>query len=233
MKTCSHLIVVLLVLSVSCNTSCKKYDADKEPPVSVQSQYPEVILVFAIDLSGSFFDTLATKGKAYDFLLKVMDRYFVSSIGSNHRVVIAQLSGDKKRAPIWDGTPAELRKQFKGPEYFLGFLYQNRDTSGSRLHDGIADVCAHVLDNEGVRTGRTKCAVIVLSDMEDNLSGPGSEERLAQTFKELGKINAAVGMYYVTFELCPKWRQHLRESGVKHWVVEPSIVAQPEIPSIE
>src|SRR6185369_3515131 len=70
----------------------------------------EYVLTVVLDLSGSFRQLLDEK--AWAFLCQVIDRYFEDRIGHNDKLIIAQLSASE-RALLWQGTPLELRQEFK------------------------------------------------------------------------------------------------------------------------
>jgi len=201
--------------------------APDESVVSDGRDYDRVVVV-GIDLSGSFLDLMAEKGKAWEFLLRVIDRYLRGN--GNEKLILVQLSGNSD-ALIWDGTPSQLRKDFSDQEAFRRFLISKANTSASRLHDGITDALEYLTALPGI-TAKSKCALLVLSDMDDNHSAPDSERRLVQALTDFGKRGGSVGMYFVDQPFVSKWRTNLK-SSVKNSVVASRIEAQPPMPSVD
>ena len=208
------------------------YDSSRPVPEENElangREYERVVVV-GIDLSGSFLHLMADKGKAWEFLLRVIARYLRGN--GNEKLILVQLSGNTG-ALLWDGTPAQLRKDFPDQEAFRKHLLSKADPNASRLHDGITESLEYLTTLSGV-TPKTKCALLVLSDMDDNRSAPGSEQRLVQALSSFGKRGGAVGLYFVDQPFVNRWRANLGTAGVKHTVVEPSIVASPILPSFD
>ncbi len=189
----------------------------------------ERVVVIGIDLSGSFVDLMADKGQAWQFLLKVIDRYMRGN--GNEKLILVQLSGNSG-ALIWDGTPSQLRKDFPDQEAFRKHLLSKANPNASRLHDGITDALEYLNTLPGM-TAKTKRALLVLSDMDDNLSTLNSEQRLVQALVEFGKRGGVVGMYFVNHPLVARWRANLKTAGIRNHVVESHIVTAPALPSFD
>lgn len=227
-------LFALLALAIAAfSGGCTRHTEKDEPQVSLGREDAEYLIVIALDLSGSFADKMTRDGKGYEFTMRVNDNYFRNSIGTNNRIIIAQLSAANTRALLWDGTPVQMRQQFSTVADFHDFLLKKSHPGGSRLYDGIVDAFDYVLTDPSVAGGKTKCAMFVLSDFDDNQSGPKAEERLAQSLKDFAKTNGVVGFYFLDHFRVPTWRQHLREAGIKQWVCESEIVAYPPLPSFE
>jgi hypothetical protein len=202
--------------------------APEENMLSDGREYDRVVVV-GIDLSGSFLPLMADQAKAWGFLLQVLDRYLRGN--GNEKLILVQLSGNRA-ALLWDGTPAQLRKDFPDQEAFRKHLIAKADPNASRLHDGITEALEYLTTVSGL-TPKTRCGLLVLSDMDDNLSSPGSEQRLVQALAAFGKRGGAVGMYFVHQQLVNRWRANLKAAGVRHAVVESSIVAAPTLPTFD
>jgi hypothetical protein len=187
------------------------------------------LVVLGVDLSGSFLSLMADRGKAWEFLLKVLDRYMRGN--GNEKLILVQLSGNKS-ALLWDGTPAQLRKDFPDREAFRKHLLAKADPNASRLFDGVAEALEYAGALPGV-TAKTKRALIVLSDVEDNLSAAGAEQRLVGALRGFGQRGGAVGVYFVSHTLVPRWRANLQAAGVRHHAVESHIAASPTLPSFD
>jgi hypothetical protein len=212
---------------------CSPHVENDTPPVSLGREDADMLVVIGLDLSGSFADRMAEDGKGYEFTMRVADNYFRNSIGTNNRIVIAQLSGND-RALLWDGTPVQLRQSFPTAREFREFLRAKSVPAGSRIHDGVSDALDYVLSDPGVASGKTRCALFIASDFDDNApNSQQSEQKLAGMLKEFGKKNGVAGFYFLEQTRVPVWRKHLAQSGIKNWICESEIVAYPPLPTFE
>src|SRR5262249_18456628 len=75
----------------------------------------KMILVFDIDLSGSFNKLMADDGYAYSYIMDVLQKYSQSRVGTEDKLIIAQLSGTEHPL-LWEGKPSQLRKDFPSAE---------------------------------------------------------------------------------------------------------------------
>lgn len=226
-----RLVLGLMALAAAIPGGCTQYAETDTPRVDLNRPDGDVLLVVAIDLSGSFADLMAKDGKAYAFLTRAMDNYFRNAVGGDNRVVIAQLSAAGKEPLLWEGTPAQLRQDFGSAAAFRDFLLAKSHPAGSRIHDGVADAIGYALSDPGVAGGKTKAVLCVLSDFDDNAPEPErSERRLAQALGDFGRKGGVVGFFFVDLPRVAVWRRHLQESGVKRYVCESGIVARPPLP---
>ena len=89
----------------------------------------------------------------------------------------------------WRGADVRIirgfRKDFPDAETFRKHLQSKADANASRLHDGITEALEYLATLPGV-SAKTRRALLVLSDLEDNGSGPGSEQRLLRGLQEFG-----------------------------------------------
>lgn len=186
-----------------------------ESPFVDDREY-EIVVVVAIDLSGSYLPLLADQGRAWEFLQRVLDRYMRGN--GRQKLVIVQLSGNRD-VLIFDGTPDLLRREFPTPAEFKAFLHKRADPNGSRLTDGMTDAINYSLNIPGL-TPQSKVITLFLTDYEDNLSAPGGEGRLMQAIGSLGKRpGSAVGFYFVTTNLVEPLRGAVRATGIKNFAV--------------
>jgi hypothetical protein len=193
----------------------------------------ENVVVILLDMSGSYAARSGADGEAYGFALQVVDRYFRNSIGSNDRLVLAQISGTEKSL-LWEGTPIQLRQKFSTADEFHRFLQAKSSPHGSRVHSGAADALDYVLAFPGVANDTTRSAVFVLSDMLDNFpDSEQSKQRLLRSLAAYSQSGGAVGLYWVDSSLLAEWRANLRNAGIKNFVVESEIVADPALPTFE
>lgn len=225
--------VGMALLAVVLFNGCTKHTEQDNQQISLGREDADFMVLIAVDMSGSFADLMTRDGKGYEFTMRVADRYFRNSIGTNNRMIIAQLSG-ANRALLWDGTPVQLRQDFPSADEFRQFLLKKSHPAGSRIYDGIADAFDYVLSDTSVASGKTRTAVFVLSDFDDNFPDRAkSEQRVAESLKAFAKTNGVVGFYFLEHPRVPEWRDHLRKSGIKQWVCESEIVAYPPLPSFE
>lgn len=225
----------VFLASILALTGCTKHtDQDDATQITLGREDADTMVVIAVDLSGSFADRMTRDAKGYEFTMRVVDNYFRNSVGTKNRIVIAQLSAPGLQSLLWDGTPIELRRDFPTASDFCGFLQKKSHPAGSRIHDGVADAIDYVLSDAGVAKGKTRSALFVLSDFDDNIPGTmQSEQRLVKGLKAFGQKNGVVGFYFLEHGKVPTWRQHLQQSGIKNWVCESDIVAYPPLPSFE
>lgn len=231
-RLCSWLIFLASMLILM---GCTKHsEQDDATQITLGREDADTMIVIAVDLSGSFADRMTRDGKGYEFTMRVVDNYFRNSVGTKNRIIIVQLSAPDRQPLLWDGTPIELRRDFPSAVEFRDFLLKKSHPAGSRIHDGVADALDYVLSDAGVAKGKTRSALFVLSDFDDNAPNPmKSEQRLVQGLNAFGKKNGVVGFYFLEQPKVPIWRQHLQQSGVKNWVCESEIVASPPLPSFE
>lgn len=193
----------------------------------------EFVATIMLDLSGSFSELMTKDGKAYGFALRVVDRLFRERMGSSDKIIIGQLSGSDLPM-LWEGRPIDLRGAFPNSEAFGKFLASKANPGGSRIHDGIADAVDYLLNYPGIAEGKTRSALFVLSDMLDNAPEPEkSRDRLLKALTVYGQRDVAVGFYWVHHPLVLPWRTDLQNAGIRHFVVESQIVADPQLPKFE
>lgn len=195
----------------------------------------EYVLTIVIDLSGSFETLMAEDGKAYDFTLAVIDRYFRERLGMPDKLIIAQISASE-RALLWEGAPMELRREFATADDFRAFLQKNADPRGSLVYDAIANSLEYVLMEPSVRDGRAKAAFLVLSDMLDSFGDRAEQtsmKRMANAMREFGNRGGLIGLYFVDQRLVQFWRQYLHDVGIREFQVESEIVGNPTLPNFE
>lgn len=189
------------------------------------------LVVLVLDLSGSFEHKMQKDGIAYKFALDVVDQCFRDSIGSEDRLILSQISGSS--APIlWEGKPLDLRNQFKTPEEFWTFLKTKAVPNQSNVHDGIYRVVDYLMSRPGIANGRTKSAVLVLSDLLDN-GASSSFSQMRDTLKVYGSMNGVVGLYYVDQNMQKLWHNLLMQTAIRDFVVEGDFYGKPNLPTLE
>lgn len=200
---------------------------------SLPDQQNEFVLTLLLDLSGSYGTLMAEDGQASRFTLRLIDRYFRDRVGTSDKIIIGQLSGSDTPL-LFEGTPLELRRRFPSADAFGDFLVASSHPGGSRIHDGIADAIDYLLADSGVSSGKTQSAVLVLSDMLDNVANAeASKTRLLRSLTAYGQHNGSVGLYWVNQSQVIEWRSQLQNCGIQNHVVESEIVTNPPVPSFE
>lgn len=224
---------VLMACLVALSLGCQQRNPDES--AALTDQEAEHLLVVVIDLSGSYAQFMTEDGRAYQFLMRLIGRFFHDRIGSNDRIVISQISSPHlKQTLLWEGSPRAFAGEFQTAAGFRTFLLAHSDPNGSRVHDTIADAIEYVLDYPGVAEKRTKTAVIALTDMLDNAAEPEkSRQRLQDALGKYGRCGGIVGLYWVEQTLVSPWRQRLREARLKEMKVESEIVVQPDLPRFD
>lgn len=201
-------------------------------PVSLSKAEDGQIMLIALDLSPSFRDRIAGNGEGYLFATRVVDRYFRDRIGTQDKLVIAQLSGTE-RSLLWEGTPLTLRKKFPTADSFRDFLLKKADPNGSQVTKGLRHALQYVLSDPQVASGKAKASVFVLSDMIDSAKDEREEGYLNHELSQLGWHGAALGIYYADQQEVVRWRHRLRFLGVKNFCVVGDIMGEPAVPEFE
>src|SRR5205823_5258911 len=117
-----------------------RHTGEEEPAVSLPRDEARCVILFLIDMSGSFVEYVTGgDAKAYTLVMRALEKYSRSAAGEEgYRVVIGQLSAPgKNRALLFDGTPQTLRQHFPSAGAFRDFLLSKSDPNGSRIHEGV------------------------------------------------------------------------------------------------
>lgn len=223
-------IRVLLTAILFITAGCEKR-TPVEPTVFARAE-DEYRLTIMVDLSGSFADKMADGGHAYRFALRVIDEYFRNRIGFNDTLVIAQISASEPL--LWEGKPLDLRREFPSASAFRDFLLQKSNPNGSLVYDGMHTTLEYLMMDPGVKAGRTKSALLVLSDLIDNGPEPGPRaRRLKHTLAEYAACGGTIGLYYVDTSCLGIWTKVLSDTGIREFEVESEIVGKPTLPNFE
>jgi hypothetical protein len=188
---------------------------------------PNREIAILIDMSGSFSELMTADGKAYAFAQKIIDTYFKNHMGSEDRLLIAQIS--ESEPLVWEGTPLDLRRDFASASSFGEFL-KSKSTDGSPIHAAMASTLEYLMS---ITDPSTKTAFFVLSDMDDtDPKTPEMRTRLHGDLSKFGQRGGVVGLYYVTTNY-EAWKRELENAGIKEFVVESQIVSHPDLPNLE
>ena len=219
------MIALSLIVLVGCE---RRVEEDRPSLIPVQEV--DYLLAIVVDTSGSLFKT---DGPAYEFMMKTVERFFRHRIGATDRIVISALSaGDQ--APIWDGSPRTLRREFRDAQAFRDFILSNSKAGPTRVHDGITETIEYVMDYSGVASGRTKTGLCILSNMADTLpDSEESKEKLLKTLVEYHKLGGQMVFYWVDHKTSAKWRKDLKEAGLTTFPVESEIAREIAVPNFD
>ncbi len=235
-KRITTLCAVAVLAGLSALPSCERRQEEDRSPVHGDQGEPGYVVAVILDVSGSYLERIKGKNPvAYKFFLKLTTSYAADRAASSDRILISQIS-QKEVALLWEGTPARLRRDFPGPEAFRDFVLARSDPNGSRVYSGIAAAVERVLHYPGVQAGRTRSAIFILSDMEDNdPAGPAQKQRLLDGLRRYAKVrHGCVGLYWVNQkDLVDEWARHLADAGVRRFVVEPDYVVDPPLPTFD
>ena len=224
-RTFSLFMATAILLQASCTPIQPGEQTVFEKPETEQ------LIVIALDLSGSFAELMTKDGIAYRFALATVDRFLREHPGREGRLIIAQLSATGNPL-LWEGTPAQLRKDFASQEAFRDFLLSKSNPHGSRINEGIANSLDYVANHQAVRSNNAKAALFVLSDMMDN--DPDGAEQLKHaeaSLVDFADAGGVVGLYYVHQSQLIDWRRRIETAGMKDYRIQCEIVSAPDLPS--
>lgn len=219
--------VVLAVSALAGLSGCTQYTPPEKTQLLQREETLDVIVVVA-DLSGSFDQRMKSHGWAFTTtLLKNFKRDLAGEDGT--KIILAQISG-APQGPIFDGSLRSFGKRMGGSSEFHNFLQRHANAAGSRVFDSISEAVEYSTQFVGPNT---RAGVFCLTDMDDNASASGGEERLVRAFTAFGKKGGSIGLYWVDLDKVEKWETNLRRAGVKNFIVESAIVADPTFPNYE
>ena len=231
-RNTTNAFVLVLATVVVLGGGCIKVEQPKGRPVSIQKEELDQVLAVVIDLSGSFEGNWG--GKAYPFFQEVIRRYFHSSMGSENRMLIGQLSGNGDPV-FWSGTPRDFQRAFPNETAFLDRLAAEEKIGSSPVFRSIIAAIEHV---EGIpQVGpNTKLTTIVLSDLEDNVADRAVQKRDAQRLLDVVKRytddGGSLALFYVAESKRPRWLRAFKKAGIeedRYWI-ETDDVEKPTIP---
>lgn len=220
-------LVLVALLAVSFG-ACTSAQAPEKPQPLLQTEDTLDILAVVPDMSGSFTSIMSEHG--WPFMTTLLRNFKRDLAGEDKtRIVIGQISG-VPQGPIFDGSLRSFGKKMGGASDFHGFIRSHANLGGSRVFDSIRETVEYATQFVGPDT---RAGVFILSDMDNTIGAPDAEEKLVQAFAAWGKKGGSVGMYWVDLDKVAKWRENLRRAGVKNFVVESKIAADPTFPSYE
>ncbi|TWT60969.1 VWA domain-containing protein [Rubinisphaera italica] len=239
MKRNSKLYLVAAVLAAVALAGCgEKRDRSAaeqhvfrpEPSTSRSAPTQQVVMI-VMDLSGSFTDKMAEDGKAYEFAIHVLDRYFRRPDSQTDKIILAQISGTEKSL-MWEGSPLDLRREFPSADKFRDFLLEKADGGGSLVHDGVRNAIDYLTYHPNYGSSNARTVTLILSDMDDTGS-VDSEQRLTTSLAANAQNQGAIGIYFCNQLKVEEWKRRLGSAGYLYFVVESEIVGRPQLPNFE
>ncbi len=227
----------LLTLSLLCLLTAGCVESpDLGQAAPFESQELDACLVIVIDLSGSYQDLWDQR--AYNLFLQLSDRYFNESMGTENRLIISQISGTEQ-ALLFEGTPADLRKQFRSPQELSKFLKDRSDPNSSRVIESTRQTLDYVSTFPGV-TKNTRLLTLIFSDMidSDSLSQIWDQSQthpLREPLQRYQALGGGIAMYFVADAERQRWNQLLQEAGFQagHYLIESELTTNPQLPRFE
>lgn len=188
-------------------------------------------LMIVTDTSGSFVEHMTKEGKAWDLTVRALDKYTKDRAGSSteDQIILANISGNE-RSIMWKGSPRSFRSEFPSKEKFHSFLLSHSDPGGSRVNDGIAHALGYINSKHKTRHGQS--VTLILSDMLDTYSDPGSETRLIKAMAEYNHDGGEIGIYFCDQLQHPKLMKRCEEAGLKWIEIECDFVGKPKLPDL-
>src|SRR5205085_2177957 len=78
------------------------------------------VIELLIDMSGSLADKVAKDGVAWQFMTRILEKYFRDrlSAGTQDKLIIGQLSAPGKKVILFEDSPLKFRQTFPTPDAF-------------------------------------------------------------------------------------------------------------------
>ena len=226
----SRTLICFALLLLVLLTGCERRETANVSPF--QQEPCDYVLTIAIDLSDGFREYMTADGKAYDLVLRAIEKYFRDRIGGHDQIIITQLSGNK-RPILWQGTPQQLQREFPDSNAFREYVLAHATPHGCRLNDGIADSIDYTLRMNSVARGNAKSALMILSKMlDDQPEQVSSDARLMKaltTYAHRGYI----GFYFVDQLRMADITEKLEKAGFTMHTLECDFHGRPPVPSFE
>lgn len=223
-------LVALLLLASGCVVSAPKA---KSIPLEVEPL--EAVLVVGVDLSGSFANDFSER--AYPLLLNVMQKFFVAQMGSNCKVVLAQISAQED-AVLFEGTPRDLRRRFSDPDALSKFLLANSKPDGSPVFESMKKML-HYVNQMADIDSETKVLSVVISDLNNSDEGQAAWKKKGESMlaelKVYQKLGGALALFYVDREQVDLWKRIFAaakfEPGM--FMISNDLVEDPQLPTFD
>lgn len=207
----------------------------RELTSTFESEELDGCMTFLIDMSGSFANSW--DDRAYKLFIELSEQYFTEAMGTNNRLIIAQLSGND-RVVVFDGRPSDLQRQFKSPEALNEHLKQNSNAYYSHVFHAIKQTVDYVGALRGV-SENTRLLTVVLSDLQDSETDLARRSAMGHAMVDSLKIyrqaGGALALYYVDGSQTARWREVLSMAGFEEgsYVIENELSSTPLLPRFD
>lgn len=195
----------------------------------------DACLAFVIDQSGSFDQLWSESG--HDLFVNVSGRFFDETVGTETRLVIAQLSA-ADNVVLFEGTPGDLRQRFRTPEELAQFLQESSDSSASNVYRAVQRVTDYLTAMPDVGEN-TRLMTVVISDLLDSESSSAARSKagseMIRSLSRYQEQGGTLALYCVAPKEMSRWRQVLDLSGFskEEFVIESTLVQSPALPSFQ
>lgn len=233
MKKCINCLLVVALLTSTYSGCVPKQD--RQLVDTFEHEELDSCMTFLIDLSGSFASNW--NDRAYSLFMGLSEQYFAESMGTNNKLIIAQLSGND-RVVLFDGRPVDLQRQFSSPEALSEYLKEKSDGSQSHVYNAVKETVDYAGTLRGV-TDTTRMLTVVLSDMRDSEIDPDKRSETGNamvaslsTYREAG---GTLALYYVGTEQTARWQRILAMAGFEQgsYVIENELSSNPQLPRLD
>lgn len=221
----------LLIVSL---TACVRSDSI-EQRTAFEVEPLDACVAIVVDMSGSFSESWGDR--AYRAFREISDQFFTESMGSNSRLVLAQMSNNSEFL-LWEGQPSELRARFPSPEAFNQFLRERSDPQGSPVYDATRSAVNYVSTLHGVAP-ETRLLTVMLSDLVDSRSDADEQKasgyRMLEALKSYQQLGGGLALYFVDQNETSRWQRILDEAGFEpgQYVIQSSLVDRPTLPRLD
>lgn len=183
----------------------------------------DFVVAQGFDISGSFS---GTEARAWKFFQALTGQLL--QLGSKHNHLIVGRIDGTSGIP-WEGHPRSF--QWDSQEQFKEFLHAG-ETAGSAVFDGFRKIVEAVLRVHKQGT-TTRSMIALMTDMEENSSAAGAEQKLIAKLQEYGtRKGTAVGIYWCNRGFVDLWETRLRSYGIEQVMVTPDTLVDPKIPNL-
>ncbi len=157
--------------------------------------------------------------RAYEYVLRAIDKYASDRTGEPDTVTISQISGNN-RPILFRGTPRQLREKMPDQEQFRDYLVSRSD-KGRRLNQGLVESFDFILNTHDVHEGKAQPVALIISSMEAGENEPpGSDEKMIDKLIEFHKAGGFMAFYFCAQERMAWVREQTKKAGMEWTTIE-------------
>lgn len=224
-------VVLACVLANGCNMPPPPRDSAFE-----QSEPTEAVLVLGVDISGSFLNQVfGPDGRAYGIALAAIQRYLDAYSGTDARIVLMSIGGERKDPLLWSGNPQAFRSEFASGDALKQFILTHSDGGGSRVYLSVAEALDYAMAAfPPDKTGKPRITAIILTDWENNIGGEEAARAVERSLAAFGRRGGtALGIYGLTTAGTREAVPMVQRSGIKRYKLTAGFDRSPDLPSWE